>query len=131
MQEGVLRFELEYVQNGDAEKTIFGEKVKVKSRAIFANGYFDFDTNSAFRPYLGIGFGHSKVKLGDKKENEFAFNYSAGVSYMFNENTALDFGYRYTSYANFEEEIITPLVYEKFEYKAYANELLLGVRFSF
>jgi len=131
MEEGVLRLELEYAQNDDAEKTIAGEKAKFESYAVFANAYFDFNTNSAFRPYVGIGFGGSKVKFGNKSENEFAYNYNVGVSYLMNDNAALDLGYRFASYANFEEEITGPGTYQKIEYKAHANEIMLGVRFSF
>ena len=130
MEEGILRFELEYTSNDDAEKTINGVKGKFESYAVFANAYFDFDTNSAFRPYVGIGFGGSKVKFGNKSKNEIAYNYSAGVGYLINDNTALDLGYRFTSYADFDEEK-KGVPYQKIEYKAYANEIMLGVRFSF
>lgn len=130
MEEGVLRLELEYTSNDDAEKTIAGGKVAFKSYAFFGNAYFDFNTSSDFRPYVGIGFGGSRIKFGDKSENKFAYNYSAGVSYLINDNAALDLGYRYTSYADFEEET-KGVPYQKIEYKAYANEIMLGVRFSF
>ena len=132
MEEGTLRLELEYAQNGDAEKTVLGQKFKFKSHAVFVNAYFDFNTNSAFRPYVGIGLGGSKVKFANNKnEDDFAYNYSLGVSYLINDNAALDLGYRFASYANYDEEITGPGVYRKIEYKAYANELMLGVRFSF
>lgn len=131
MEEGVLRLELEYTSNNDAEKKFDGVKGKFESYAIFANAYFDFDTSSAFRPYLGIGFGGSRVKFGNKSKSDFAYNYSAGVGYSFNDNISLDLGYRITSYADFDEEISGPGIYEKIEYEAYANEISLGVRFSF
>ena len=131
MEEGILRLELEYAQNGDAEKTFPVGKVKVKSHAIFANAYFDFNTNTAFRPYVGIGLGASKVKIANKSESDFAYNYSAGVSYLINDNAALDLGYRFASYADFDEETRIGALYQKIEYKVYANELMLGVRFSF
>lgn len=131
MEEGVLRLELEYAQNDDAEKTIAGVKGVFESYAIFANAYFDFNTNTAFRPYVGIGLGGSKVKFGNKSENEFAYNYSLGVNYLVNDNVALDLGYRFASYANFDEETRVGALYQKLEYKAHANELMLGVRFSF
>lgn len=131
MEEGVLRLELEYTQNDDAEKTIAGIKRKFESHAVFVNAYFDFNTNSAFRPYVGIGMGGSKVKFGNKSESDFAYNYSAGVSYLINDNAALDLGYRFASYADFDEETRFGAFYQKLEYKTYSNELMLGVRFSF
>ena len=130
MENGILRFELDYTSNEDGEKMIAADKIEIKSRAIFGNAYFDIDTNSAFRPYLGFGLGGSKVKIGDKSVSKFAYQYSAGVSYLFNDNTAVDLGYRATSYADFEEERkgVFP---RKVDYKVYGNELTLGVRFSF
>ena len=67
MAEGALRLEAEYVQNNDAEKKIAGEKVKFRSQAAFANAYFDFDTNSNFRPYVGLGFGWRKSNSAIKE----------------------------------------------------------------
>ena len=127
MEEGILRIELEYAQNGNAEKTILGEKEKFKSYAFFVNAYFDFETNSAFRPYVGAGIGGSRVKFGDKSKNDAAYNYSAGINYLLNDNVALDLGYRFSNYADFEEKEL--LI--KTEYTAYANEIMFGVRFSF
>lgn len=127
MEDGLLRFELEYSGNEDGEKMIGPQKVTIKSHAVFANAYFDINTNSAFRPYLGFGLGGSRVKIGDKSESKFAYQYSAGINYLFNDNAALDLGYRATSYADYEEESGG----RKVDYKVYGNELTLGVRFSF
>ena len=131
MEEGILRLELEYTSNDDAEKTIAGGKVKFESYAVFGNAYFDFNTNSDFRPYVGIGLGASKVKFGNKSETKPACNYNVGINYLLNDNVALDLGYRFTSYADFEEKKHVGVFYQKVEYKAHANELMLGVRFSF
>ena len=130
MAAGVLRLELEYTANDDGEKTIAADKIKIRSNAVFGNAYFDFDTNSAFRPYLGFGMGGSRVKIGDKTANKFANQYSVGVSWLINDNAALDLGYRIVSYADYEEKT-KGAVQRTVNYKVYGNELTLGARFSF
>ena len=127
MENGLLRFELEYSGNEDGKKMTGIQKTTIKSYAVFGNAYFDINTNSAFRPYLGFGLGGSRVKIGDKSESKFAYHYSAGITCLINDNAALDLGYRAVSYADFEEKTNG----RKVDYKAYGNELSLGVRFSF
>ena len=127
MENGLLRFELEYSGNEDGEKMIGVQKVTIESHAVFGSAYFDVNTNSAFRPYLGFGLGGSRIKIGDKSESKFAYHYSAGITYLLNDNAALDLGYRAVSYADFEEESNG----RKIDYKVYGNELTLGVRYSF
>lgn len=49
-----------------------------------------------------------------------------------NEHTIIDFGYRFITYGDFDEEYRIPgLLYEKYEYKPRAHEIMLGIRYQF
>ncbi|MDR1207488.1 MAG: outer membrane beta-barrel protein [Rickettsiales bacterium] len=95
---------------------------EIKTSAYFFNAYYDFDTGTAWTPYVGIGAGWAKIDLesdysvfwgststqaghwcpglcdsviskGDT--NNFAWNVGLGVAFAINDNFAIDFGYRY------------------------------------
>ena len=57
-----------------------GEKVKVFS----VNAYYDFDLDSNFKPYLGLGVGMADIE--NMKDNELALSGYAGVNYAITEN---------------------------------------------
>jgi opacity protein-like surface antigen len=72
------------------------------------NGYYDFKNNSPFTPFLGAGLGMATVEfndfflgtrylsvIGDFSDTVFAYQLSAGVSYAFSKNFAMDLTYRY------------------------------------
>jgi opacity protein-like surface antigen len=71
-----------------------------------ANGYYDFKNNSPFTPFLGAGLGMVTVEINDFSlgmfdlnrdfdDTVFAYQISAGVSYAFSKNFAMDLTYRY------------------------------------
>jgi len=62
---------------------------------ILVNGYFDLTTESEWTPYIGAGAGYAKYEAGSFDDYDFIWQVSAGVSYELNENTFLDFRYRY------------------------------------
>jgi len=127
---GDFRFEVEYTKNADAKK----EDVKIKTQAVLFNVYYDFDlkTTIPVKPYvgLGIGWGRTEIEHGVKESGASA-QIGAGVNYQINEHLALDLGYRYMTYGDFDKEYRSGIVYVKEEYKPRAHEILLGVRYAF
>lgn len=71
------------------------ENDTAKTWGVLANGYYDFNTDSAWTPYVGIGIGYAKVDFGPDDDSGLVYQGSVGVSYDFNENTSLDIRYRY------------------------------------
>ncbi len=65
----------------------------------FVNAYFDFPTETAFKPYIGVGvgYGETQVDIRDSEADEAGMMYQAkaGVGYELSETTTLDVGYRY------------------------------------
>lgn len=71
--------------------------------ALFANGFYDIDTGSAFTPYLGLGIGVAKsdieatafgITIKDD-ETRAAYQLIAGVAYEANQNLDVTVDYRY------------------------------------
>ena len=90
-------------------------------------------------PYIGAGAGlafnyveytvHSDGFGGSASENftNFAWNVGAGVAYNFNENFAVDLGYRFMM-MGYNEVSSNGL---KISNQPYNNEFMLGLRFTF
>lgn len=131
---GDFRIELEYTKNGDAKKN----GGKVKTQGVLFNVYYDFDLKTAvpLKPYVGVGMGWGRAELENArsrvKDNGVSAQIGAGISYKICEHTAVDLGYRYITYGDFDKEYRIPDVwYEKYEYKPRAHELLFGIRYEF
>lgn len=137
---GAIRAELEYNKSADAKKThaaavddIIGSAAfKVETQSFMLNGYYDFDTNTQIKPYVGAGIGYTKLKgsakfdgesMGSMDDNTFTWQIGAGVGYALNNNITIEAGYRYVNYGDFKEDDV------KLESKA--HEILAGVRYNF
>ena len=77
---------------------------EVTSLAFMANGFYDFDTGSPLRPYLGGGIGFASieadvtaggVQLVDENTGVLAYQAMAGVSYEISDGLAVFGGYRF------------------------------------
>jgi opacity protein-like surface antigen len=133
-------------------------KAETDNITYMLNAYYDFNTGTKFTPYFGFGLGianiNSKIKYdsvalegqntrGDTETNNFAYNLGIGIGYAVNERISVDFGYRYTDFgtveepAKYTEGVIGKegvsfkesyvLTHSKFS----AQEVLLGIRYSF
>lgn len=146
-----VRAEIEYGYNG---KVKLSETDKIdgislhgnsntKSQAVMLNGYFDFNTGTAFTPYVGAGIGYARLKntstvearLGDlsetisssKSKGNFAWQVGAGVSYAVNSNVDIDLAYRFMDYGKVKHNVDD----YSFKVKQRGNEFSLGVRYNF
>jgi len=90
---GEYRFEGEiFRQENDTD---FG--ADIETMGFLINGYYDFDIDSEWTPYIGAGIGYGKAEIGSYDDNDFIWQVGAGMSYELNESTTLDFKYRYYS----------------------------------
>jgi len=77
---------------------------KIKTVGGFVNGYYDIDTGTKVRPYVGAGIGVAQVKLdqgpshGD--DTGFAYQLKTGVSFAVNDRLTAQLGYRYMGVNN-------------------------------
>lgn len=75
----------------------------IKAQTFMINGYYDFDTKTKIRPYLGLGIGLSYMKSGSTifmrqtsdDGTDFAYSVQAGVGYELTPEWTLDAGIRY------------------------------------
>lgn len=151
---GDIRTEIEYARNGDAQKSQTKDEEKfdltLKNQTLLFNVYYDFNTNTAFTPYIGGGLGIARMKgtmnwaedIEDgcsvnsiKSRTNFAWQIGAGVAYNFNQNVAIDLGYRYMDYGKLSKTSSEDYYWyditleNKVETKA--HEIMFGLRYTF
>ncbi|MDR0815924.1 MAG: outer membrane beta-barrel protein [Desulfovibrio sp.] len=113
-------------------------------QTLMLNAYWDFHNSTNFTPYIGAGFGvgfiNSRYEAAingydfgnsEKTDTVFAWNAGLGCSYAFSENVSADLAYRFVGLGYHET---SENVYEtdiKAGMSPYANEVSLGLRFTF
>jgi OOP family OmpA-OmpF porin len=72
---------------------------RIKVIAGLANGYYDFDTSTRLRPFVGAGIGIAQVKLDGgpihDDDTGFAYQFQTGVAYPINPQLSAQIAYRY------------------------------------
>lgn len=72
---------------------------RIKVLAGLVNGYYDFDTGTPFRPFVGAGIGIGQVKLDGgpihDDDTGFAYQLQTGVAYPINPQLSAQVAYRY------------------------------------
>lgn len=126
----------------------------VSLMTVMLNGYFEYDLDIGFVPYVGLGIGWGMVKLDAKnrelpesakpesKDAVFAYSLMAGGSIPINEVLDIQIGYRYIRTT--ESRIDTgftdksnppPALIEtrsrRFDYEYDAHEGIVGLRLNF
>ena len=140
-----LRAELEYAARGDVRASWDSSAAlnTGKFKALFnvqtlqANAYWDIDTGTAFRPFVGGGMGLSFIYADYKPGNDssysdtttgFAWNAGAGIAYDINESVTVDLAYRFAGFGNAEAKKGSNSTTRNY---MTANEFLLGLRLNF
>lgn len=150
-----LRAEIEFALRGNSKKSWDSTFVDGPDRydvstkglwntsTLFLNLYYDIQTGTPFVPYIGAGAGLAfnyveytghvsdgvDTMRGSASDNftNFAWNVGAGVAYNFNENFAVDLGYRFMMMGYNEVSIGGSNISNQ----PYNNEFMLGLRFTF
>lgn len=121
-----FRFELEgnLYSFADVKKA---HDVKFQNTSIFVNTYYDFQTNSFFVPYLGLGLGFNRISadINDNSDAQATLGLKAGfgVAWAINHDFVLDIGYRYNYFGTYSEDNI--------DASLCGSEILLGGRVTF
>ena len=126
-----FRLELEAIKRTGYEYDAFGKepiaarsvshKAKIQTEALFINGFYDFQpvtmSNTAIIPYLGVGVGISRNKMGTIVQyqgapdgitadgntiKQFAYKLSAGTLVSLTEQLSLDVNYQYVNLGAFK-----------------------------
>ncbi len=114
---------------------------------LFLNGYFDFNRDGNFQPYIGVGYGGMRVKAkasnrvqgavpNQTARNGFSdtdtgtgYQGMIGFGYKLTERIALDLGYKYTTVEDLDFEGVHNGVDYSADYSEHAATL--GLRMGF
>ena len=111
----------------------------VSTTGLMVNGYYDFETNSKWTPYIGGGIGGANVsinnlsivgiQIADDDTTVFAYQAKVGVAYEFSPAWEGTFGYRFfgTEDADFVDSVGDPFSTDGTQ----AHIVELGIRFRF
>ena len=138
---------------------IIDDKAKIQTKAVFINGFYDFQPfsirNTAITPYLGGGVGISRNKMGTSEIylrgvkstttitgntiNQFAYKLSAGTLVSLTDKLSLDVNYQYVNLGAFKSgnetlvggEPSTILQRPKNGGEIKTQELMVGLQYKF
>ncbi len=105
---------------------------------LMANMYYDLDTGTSFKPYVGVGagigfvdvsFSPSAVGIIDDNTTSFAYQAMAGVAYEVSPSVEIFAGYRYR--ATLDAEVDVALFPATLEVENRASNVEAGIRVSF
>ena len=136
-----LRAELEYAARANVRASWDSGAGAQQLKALFnvqtlqANVYWDIDTGTAFKPFIGGGLGASFIYADYKTEGRsysdsttgLAWNAGAGIAYDFNESVTADLAYRFAGFGNAEASTQNRTTRNYMT----ANEFILGLRLNF
>jgi len=111
---GKIDIELEYAyREADFDRFEFDDEISglvdysegldggIEIKTLMANGFYNFNKESTYSPYVGAGLGIAWVDVKyegfdiDIDGTEFAYQFMAGVDVAMSTNTSLLIGYRY------------------------------------
>ena len=138
---------------------IVDDKAKIQTKAVFINGFYDFQPfsirNTAITPYLGGGVGISRNKMGTSEIytrgvkstttipgdtiNQFAYKLSAGTLVSLTDKLSLDVNYQYVNLGAFKSgnetfsdgEPETIFQRPKNDGEIKTQELMVGLQYTF
>lgn len=157
--DGKIRAELEYGYNDTAKNHgsfyfqhltdptggLGAYEFKSTIQTFMLNGYYDYQVNDIFTPYVGAGLGVSHIRTegnialtlpfwpapvparAKSSNDRFAWNISAGTAVKITDSVAADLGYRYTNYGQIKSSAASG--YSKYTFDS--HELYVGLRYTF
>ncbi|MFC7331776.1 OmpA family protein [Rhodocista pekingensis] len=112
----------------------------INAWTFMATAYYDIDTGTAFRPYIGLGGGVIRAKVdgaadvfapGNRvsdSDSALAYQVAAGVAYAVSPNLDLTLGYRFLGSEDLD---IRPTGGTQFDTDYQSHSVLVGVRWTF
>lgn len=109
---------------------------EISSLALMVNGYYDFDTGTAWKPFVGAGIGYALMQVEGwtthHDDGVFAYQAMAGCGYSLNQKFTIDLQYRF--YATEDPEFNTrdpDTGRTTIETEYMTQSLMLGLRYSY
>lgn len=135
--------ELAYIQNDVSSLEAFGTSLDatgdVGVTALMANVYYDFNTDSKWKPYIGAGIGYSNISIdnlgasgvviADDSAGAFAYQLKAGIGYAFTDSLDGTLGYRFFGTA--DADFVDTSGFQFNSDGLQTNIIEIGVRYRF
>jgi opacity protein-like surface antigen len=131
--EGELEYRSADMETMAAEGVSVGGEIKTWS--LLANAYYDFNTGSAIKPYVGAGLGFAQHSFelnavidgdalsGEDDDTVFAYQATLGLGWAASDALDVDFAYRYFATADPD--------YDGVEAEYASHNLSVGMRVKF
>lgn len=109
-----LRYAVDYTQHNKITDTFDTEKVSVKASSIGGSAFYDFNTPTAFTPYVGarIALNHIKANIANISDadststiskNRIGYGVISGVNYKINTQLTADANLQYNYLGKLKE----------------------------
>lgn len=130
---GAFRLEAGYSISNKLSMNTDDVDYKLETQVGMTNLYFDFYTQSRFKPFITGGTGYGMMKLtekntlGDTEEyssKNFVWSAGGGITYVLTSKIYFDFMYRYIDFGKLKSSSL-----EKLEYTV--SEFMIGARYMF
>ncbi len=117
-----LRAELELARRANELSDLAGADVDATS--LMLNGFYDFNRDGGWQPYVGLGVGYAQVEAGAADDSAWAWQALAGLGMALSDRLTLDVGYRYFQTRDLEFGPISDADYTH-------QAVTLGLRYQF
>ncbi|MEL7032576.1 MAG: outer membrane beta-barrel protein [Pseudomonadota bacterium] len=110
----------------------------ISTTAIFVNGYYDFNQQSALQPYIGVGIGYADVSVTyqpsgisviDDSDGKLAYQIKAGATWRLENQWELygEYAYRATEDVEFDNQLFPGTL----DIENTQNVFSIGARYKF
>lgn len=118
-----------------------GGKGSTDAFTFMGAAYYDFNTHSAWRPFIGVGVGVARVEQsglkdvfypglnGNDTDTGFAFQTSAGLAYAVTQDIDVSLSYRFLRTA--DDLTYSPSANDRYHAPYENHSVLLGIRYTF
>lgn len=128
IEPGYRRSGIDRVSSNAGNSNLSG---RIENLSAMLNAIYDFDLGASLMPYLGVGFGGSRVsgKVDGEGESKWKLAYQgiAGIAYPLNRDLKLDLGYRYFA----TPDVKTGVDVGSMSYENRSHSVMLGLRYQF
>ena len=140
-----LRAEVELsYSNSDVDKTstvlnVIAADGDLSSTSLLINGWYEFETNSSWRPYVGGGIGYTKVDADvdtmpsfstfDDSDGGFSYQIGFGVTFPVGQSGTVDIGYRYRETPNLNLVSANDTAFDDIDFKSQTLQIGYNYRF--
>lgn len=123
------------VEIGYAESDIenSASNADISTNNYMLNAYYDFDTGTKWRPFIGAGIGAALIEvdgvsLRDDEDTVLAYQARAGIAYQFTSSIIGTLGYRFLGT---EDPELRSATGTRFETEIQSHAVEVGLRFRF